>query len=129
MQTLSSARRTCMADASAVEWTATVWIPISRQARSTRSAISPRLAISTFSIMAGRCLFQNQDDLVELDRVAVRDQDARDLASLGRADLVHHLHGLDDEERLAGRDRVADAHERRRARLSRKIGGADHRGL
>ena len=49
MQTLSSAKRTCMAFASAVEWTATVWIPISRQARWMRSAISPRLAIKTFS--------------------------------------------------------------------------------
>ena len=33
MHTLSSASRTCMASASAVECTATVWMPISRQAR------------------------------------------------------------------------------------------------
>src|SRR5215467_14567173 len=49
MHTLSSASRTFIALASAVEWTATVLIPISRHARCTRSAISPRLAISTFS--------------------------------------------------------------------------------
>ena len=33
MQTVSSARRTCIASASAVEWTATVRMPISWQAR------------------------------------------------------------------------------------------------
>src|SRR5438270_346560 len=49
MQTLSSASRTCMASASAVECTATVAIPSSLQARSTRSAISPRLAIRILS--------------------------------------------------------------------------------
>ena len=47
MQTLSSAMRTCMAFESAVEWIATVWMPISLQARWMRSAISPRLAIRT----------------------------------------------------------------------------------
>src|SRR5438876_8599739 len=49
MQTVSSASRTFIALASAVECTATVLIPISRQARWMRSAISPRLAIRTFS--------------------------------------------------------------------------------
>src|SRR5258706_4793755 len=51
MHTLSSARRTCMALSSAVECTATVLMPISRQARWMRSAISPRLAMSTLSNM------------------------------------------------------------------------------
>src|SRR2546421_950294 len=49
MQTLSSASRTCIASASAVECTATVAMPSSLQARSTRSAISPRLAIRILS--------------------------------------------------------------------------------
>src|SRR5215213_9944931 len=49
MHTLSSARRTCIALASAVECTATVAMPSSLQARSTRSAISPRLAIRILS--------------------------------------------------------------------------------
>ena len=39
MQTLSSASRTCMASASAVECTATVGMPSSLHARKTRSAI------------------------------------------------------------------------------------------
>ena len=54
MHTLSSARRTCMASASAVECTATVRMPRSLQARSTRSAISPRLAMRILSNM-GSC--------------------------------------------------------------------------
>src|SRR5690348_17605302 len=46
-----------MASASAVECTATVGMPSSLQARSTRSAISPRLAIRIFSNMTiGRML-------------------------------------------------------------------------
>ena len=48
MHTLSSAKRTYMASASAVECTATVLMPIVRQARWIRSAISPRLAIRIF---------------------------------------------------------------------------------
>ncbi len=44
-------------------------------------------------------------------------------------DLVHELHGLEDAERLARRDDVADLDERRRARLRRAIEGADHRRL
>src|SRR5687767_1202401 len=48
MQTSSSANRTCSDSRSASEYTATVWMPSSRQARMTRSAISPRLATRTF---------------------------------------------------------------------------------
>ena len=56
MHTLSSASRTCMASASAVECTATVEMPSSLQARSTRNAISPRLAMRILSNM--RCASQ-----------------------------------------------------------------------
>ena len=52
MQTLSSASRTCMASLSAVECTATVAMPSSLQARRTRRAISPRLAMRIFEIIA-----------------------------------------------------------------------------
>ncbi len=51
MQTDSSARRTYLASRSASECTTTVLMPSSRQARWTRSAISPRLAIRIFSNM------------------------------------------------------------------------------
>src|SRR5438046_782143 len=43
-----SARRTWRASLSASECTATVSMPSSRQARITRTAISPRLAVKTF---------------------------------------------------------------------------------
>src|SRR5512134_3600081 len=43
----ASARRVCIAFASASEKTATVSMPSSRQARMMRTAISPRLAMST----------------------------------------------------------------------------------
>src|SRR5713101_7250068 len=129
MQTVSSASRTCIAAASAVECTATVLIPISWQARWMRSAISPRLAISTFSNIAGfdrRSLDPHQRGAV-FDRIGILDEDLSHPASARRADLVHHLHRLDDQQRLALADRIADAHERRRAGLSREVGDADDR--
>jgi hypothetical protein len=49
MHTDSSASRTYLASASASEWTTTVLMANSRHARWMRSAISPRLAISTLS--------------------------------------------------------------------------------
>ena len=52
-----------------------------------------------------------------------------DLAGLGRGDRVHHLHRLDDQQRVALLDRLADGDERLGARLGRQEGGADHRRL
>src|SRR5665213_1115543 len=101
MQTLSSASRTCIASASAVECTATVWMPSSWQARSTRSAISPRLAMRILSnILRGypRLSLNDRERLAELDRLAILDQDLRHGAGTRRRDLVHGLHRLDDEE-------------------------------
>src|SRR5690606_24051600 len=101
MQTLSLARRTCIASASAVECTATVLMPISRQARWTRSAISPRFAMRTFSNMRWRLpLLDHEKRLAEFDRLAVIDENARELAGTRRRNVVHGLHGLDDEDRL-----------------------------
>src|SRR3954464_13182433 len=125
MHTLSSASRTCMASASAVECTATVWMPSSRQARWMRSAISPRLAMRTFSNMKGD-LFDHHEDFAILDRLAIAHQELRHLAGARRGQRVHLLHGLDDEQRLALADAVADLDEGRRPRLGRGIGGADH---
>src|SRR6187397_3218131 len=107
MQTLSSARRTCIASASAVECTATVGMPSSLQARSTRSAISPRLAIRIFSNMAigrttrARLSFDDHQWLAELDRLGVLEQDLADYPVARRRDLVEGLHRLDDQERVA----------------------------
>src|SRR6266704_2009578 len=129
MHTVSSASRTFIACESAVECTATVLIPISWQARLMRSAISPRLAISTFSNIAEtirRSLDEQQRGAV-FDRLAILGENPGDAPGPRRADLVHHLHRLDDQQGLALADRVADAHERRRAGLRRQIGDADDR--
>src|ERR1700761_3769272 len=104
MQTLSSARRTCMALASASECTATVEMPISLQARCTRSAISPRLAMR---ILSNIDLLDDGERFAELDRLGVGDQDLDDAAALRRRDRVHGLHGFDDKQGLACADRVA----------------------
>src|SRR6185437_7052464 len=125
MHTLSSARRTCMASASAVECTATVAMPSSLHARWMRSAISPRLAMRTLSNIL--CLFDDNERLAELDRLTVLDKDRRDLAGVRGGDLVHRFHGFDDEQRVALCNLRADLDECRRAGLGRAIGGADHR--
>src|ERR1700733_12313366 len=151
MQTLSSARRTCMASASAVECTATVAMPSSLHARRTRSAISPRLAIRILSNMLSQgagsegrvassrrvtpftaryspfaLLFNNHQRLAEFDRLAVFDQDLRHGAGTRRRNLVHRLHGFDDQQRLSDRDLAADLDKRLGAGLGGPIGGADH---
>src|ERR1700751_797016 len=114
MQTLSSASRTHMPVASASECTATVEMPISLQARCTRSAISPRLAMR---ILSNMILLDDGERLAEFDGLGVSDQDLDDTAALRRRDRVHGLHRFDDAQGLAGRDRVADLHERIGARL------------
>src|ERR1043165_9600969 len=132
MHTLSSASRTCIASASAVEWTATVGMPSSLQARSTRSAISPRLAIRILSNMTirrtrARLSFDDHQRLAELDGLGVLEQDLADHAGARRWDLVESLHRFDDQERVAGLHLASDVDERFRARLRRAIGRADHR--
>src|SRR5262245_44936424 len=106
MHTAWSANLTCSASASAVECTATEARPISRQARITRSAISPRLAISTF-LNIGRSLSScrsRRGDLEQclavLDRGAILDEDRHDRAGDVGLDLVHQLHRLDDAQHL-----------------------------
>src|SRR3981081_2431349 len=124
MQTLSSARRTCIASASAVECTATVAMPSSLQARSTRSAISPRLAMRILSNIPS---LNNHQRLAVFDRVAVLEQDLRHRAGARRGDLVHRLHRLDDEQGIAGLHHAADVDEGFRGRFGGARGRADHR--
>src|ERR1700730_7738942 len=91
-------------------------MPSSRQARRIRSAISPRLAMTSFSIMGG--LFDDEQRLAELERMAVLGEDSggtagvaqagRDPAGLVGFDLVHHLHRLNDAQHLAFLDLIAD---------------------
>src|SRR5689334_4703089 len=139
-------------------------MPISRQARWMRSAISPRLAMSIFLNMgasaqsprraapAVQCgcaetpaafsprlairiflnigaLFDDEQGLAELDGLAVLAQDARDGAGFVGLDLVHDLHRLDDADRFAFLDGVADLDKRLRARAGGAVERADHRRL
>src|SRR6185312_4927901 len=113
MHTLSSAKRTCIASASAVEWMATVAMPSSRQARCTRSAISPRLAIRIFW---NNGLFQNHQHLAVFHRPAGDDENLRHDAGFRRLDLVERLHRLDQQQGLPRLDGLADRDIGRRAR-------------
>src|SRR5512145_446392 len=110
MQTDSSASFTYFASRSASEWTTTVRMPISRQARWMRSAISPRFAIRIFSNNP-RSL-DDEQRLAVFHRLPVLRQDRLDDAVLVGLDLVHELHRLDDADGLAGLDGVADLDER-----------------
>src|SRR3989442_16038604 len=103
MQMSSSANLTCRESASAVEYTATVWIPSSRQAQMIRKAISPRLAIRIFLNMGsgslrsrGRGRADREQRLPVLDRLPVGHQDRDHVALRVGFDLVHQLHRLDD---------------------------------
>src|SRR5512132_3664664 len=101
MQTVSSARRTCIASASAVECTATVLMPISWHARWIRSAISPRLAISRWLLFIWAEASADDDErLVKLDGLAVGNEDFLDHPSGGGGDRVHHFHCFDDQQSI-----------------------------
>src|ERR1700733_3772194 len=123
MQTLSSANRTCIASSSAVECTATVAIPSSLQARSTRSAISPRLAIR---ILSNTLLLDDHEGLAIFDRLAIFDENLNHRAGARRGNLIHRLHRLDDNERLAGFHLAAHVDERPRTGRRAQIGRANH---
>src|SRR6266849_6288749 len=111
MQIASSACRTCSASWSAVEKTATVPRPSSRQARKTRSAISPRLATRTLSTprLAG---LEGDDGLARVHEVFVLDQEARHASVRVAVDLVEALHDLDQPDHVAHFDFAALAHVR-----------------
>src|SRR5213082_2787415 len=96
-------------------------MPSSRQARRIRSAISPRLAMTIFSIMSG--LFEDEQWLAEFDRVAVLRHDRGDAPGPIGFDLVHHLHRLDDAQHLPDLDLIADLDEGLGSRGGRGVEG------
>src|SRR5579863_8907549 len=129
MQTDSSASLTCMASASAVEWTATVAMPSSFAARRMRKAISPRFAmriLSNMSLPSAADLFDHDQRLAEFDGLGVFDEDRHDDTSARRDDFVEGLHGFDQEQRFARLDLSALLDKPRRLRRGAKIGGAHH---
>src|SRR5258707_7686676 len=72
-------------------------------------------------------LLDNYQRFAEFDRLAVLDENLRDGAGARRWNLVHRLHGFNDQQSLADRYLAADFDERLGAGLGRPIGGADHR--
>src|SRR5438045_2474155 len=122
----SPACMTYFASASASEWIATVLMPSSRHARWMRRAISPRLAIRIFS---NTRLFDQEERLPVLHRLAVFDEDRLHRPGDVRLDLVQELHGLDDAKGLSLGHRLADFDERRGRGRGGPIEGPNHGGL
>src|SRR5215467_8108320 len=108
---------------------ATVRMPISRAARSTRTAISPRFAMRIFRNMARRALrlLHLEEPLPELDGAAGVDEALDDGAGELGFDFVHELHRFDDTERLTGTDVAADVHEGGRVRGGGTVESPDER--
>src|SRR5215218_10979206 len=102
------------------------------RARITRTATSPRFATRTRLNGIERPPEHRLDleqELSELDGIAVPDVDAADDAVEVGLDLVHQLHRLEDAERLAVCDRRALLDERRRSGRRRPVERPDHRRL
>src|SRR4249919_2225616 len=127
MHTDSSAMATCLRLRSTVECTATVRIPSAWQARRMRSAISPRLAMTTLSSI-GVASADHEERFVEFDRLTAFHEDLQHGARDIGFDRVEHLHRLDDAEGFAGLDGLADADEGGLVRRRRGVERADHRG-
>src|SRR3981189_712466 len=72
-------------------------------------------------------LLNNYQRFAEFDRLAVFDKNLRHGARARRWNLVHRLHRLDDQARLAALYLGTDFDERLGAGLGSPIGGADHR--
>src|SRR5207245_11063588 len=80
-------------------------MPSSLHARMMSSAISPRLAMRTFSNMhcsrkasGPRQSPDTEEDLTELHRLAVLGHDFRNHAARFRFDFIHHFHRLDNAD-------------------------------
>src|ERR1700704_1741952 len=120
MRTSSSAKRTCSEFSSASEYTATVLMPSSRQAKMIRRATSPRFAINIFLNIyfysggpyppdtlrggpegpAPLSRPDREQAFRVLHRLPVLHVDVHDLAVVLGVNLVHQLHRLDDAEHL-----------------------------
>src|SRR5581483_11372778 len=74
----------------------------------------------------GRRLFDYEEGLAELDRIAVAGHDRGDPAGAIGFDLVHHLHGLDDAEHLSDLHFISDLDEGLGTGRGAGIEGADH---
>src|SRR5688572_928751 len=101
-------------------------MPSSLQARMMRRAISPRFATRMRwnidrELSPAESRLDQEERLVELDRLLVLDEDLDDGPGHLRLDLVEDLHRLDEAEDGLGRHLVAHLHERLRARRRRAV--------
>src|SRR5271170_1538491 len=106
-------------------------MPSSRQVRRIRSAISPRLAMSTVPNVMPlflRARFDGEQWLAVLHRFPIGDQNVRNAAVLVRLDRCHELHGLENAHLLPGLDQAPGDDERLGARLARAVERAYHLG-
>src|SRR5215468_10752092 len=117
MQIDSSASRTGSEPASAWEWATTVRMPISRQVRRTRRAISPRLAMRILWNMGVRpplaTRLHEEEVLAELHGLGVLHEDLHPRGAHLSLDLGHQRQRLDHTEGLPYPHDVAFAHEGR----------------
>ena len=74
-----------------------------------------------------RALLDHEQRLAVFDGRAVLDEDRRDGAGARRDDLVEGLHGLDEQNLVAGLNLGADLDEVLGLRRGLAVGGADHR--
>src|SRR5258706_6545373 len=110
MQTLSSASRTCMASASAVECTATVAMPSSLHARRMRKAISPRLAIRILSNIVTASSVILRSKLLRAskgDGLSANSKSSFEARALALAPQDDGVLLFDNHQRLAEFDRLA----------------------
>mmetsp|Transcript_11952 Transcript_11952/g.15794 ORF Transcript_11952/g.15794 Transcript_11952/m.15794 type:complete len:90 (-) Transcript_11952:25-294(-) len=76
-------------------------MPSSLQARNTRSAISPRLAMRTFENMfTGPRLFDDDKRITKFYWLAVFNQDFNNLTGLCCRNLIHCFHSFNDQQCL-----------------------------
>src|ERR1700730_11291492 len=124
MQTLSSASRTCMASASAVECTATVAMPSSLHALKMRKAISPRLAIRILSNIVAASSVILRSKLLRAskgDGVSANSKPSFEARAFALAPQDDGVWLFNNHQRLAEFDRLAvlDKNLRHRARARR----------
>ena len=113
---------------SAVEYTATDSRPSSRQARTTRTAISPRFA-TRHAADHGRTGSSSNSGWPYSTASAFSTSTRRTTPATLALELVEQLHRLEDAQRLADRDLVADGDEGRIVGRRRRVERADHRAL
>src|SRR5690606_16846998 len=135
MHTASSANRTWRLSLSAVEYTATVLIPISLQVRMILKAISPLLAISILlntvkwigEFIKLSCWIYQKQGLVIFYRRGVFNQNFDNFSGDFRFDFIEKFHGLNDTHCLTGNDIIPHIHKRIRIGIGRSVKGTDHR--